>query len=315
MTASVPASNRLSQKEEDMIDVVVLVSMARTRVSSLEASPQHAEWHIGTLRALLNAIEALCLKTLGEAEGGTDGGSGDEDSLCGLPCGALPRGKFPKDAKWTRKALETLGIPTTKKSVRGGHQLFVDIGNLPSDTKAALVLPPETIEEANTNDPAACERYSAAPRKARERAHQKFEAVWMVHEALLEGTSKGLAIAEAARQTGLSSSTISRALALVASKPRGEWVPALLPAWKPGGRKAEIAPDAWRYFHGLMTDAAPSRPLKKAWQRTAQVAAGNDWAWPSYTAVRNEWRREIDLVEQALDAILRKVIPDLEYLP
>ena len=79
MTAGVPASERLIQAQEGLIDLGVLVGMTRTLALSLDAGAADAEGQIQTLQALLRAIEVLCSATLGVAEGGTDGGSGDEE--------------------------------------------------------------------------------------------------------------------------------------------------------------------------------------------------------------------------------------------
>jgi putative transposase len=68
------------------------------------------------------------------------------------------------------------------------------------------------------------------------------------------------------------------------------FAPALLDDYNGKTTKAEITPDAWRFFLTTIRDAAPEFPLIQAWRDTRDVGRKHGWDVPSYPTVFRRWQ-------------------------
>lgn len=171
---------------------------------------------------------------------------------------------------------------------RGGMAFFVREGDLPAETRAALVAAEHGVEP-DAADPALWARLAYATPKARTEAERRFEAVVAVGELVEGGATRGAAIDTAAAQSGASTSSLRRWLAMVEGFDRSDWPAALAPRHSREGRKAEIAPEMWKFFVGLIKESGPIMGIRNAWRTTKALAEATGADWPSYDAVLARW--------------------------
>lgn len=150
----------------------------------------------------------------------------------------------------------------------------------------------EAANDTETSSEAAWSFFAGRPEKHRELATARAAALdelqamidggWPVHDAAYT----------VANSREISRSTLFQWRALVEGYERGDWLPALAPAWKGGGKQAECPVEAWDY---LVADyLRPEQPSFAACYRRLQgIAEAREWTLPSKKTLQRRVEREI----------------------
>ncbi|WP_296715972.1 transposase domain-containing protein [Tistrella sp.] len=140
--------------------------------------------------------------------------------------------------------------------------------------------------------------FEAATPKLRERARARFVAVRKVRSFVDQGQPLASAYEAAATETGQNVWTVQRAWRAVQGLPYCDWLPALLPNYVPGGRRAEMSDDAWRYFIGRMAEGS-DQPAAAAYRDLVKAAKRKGWAVPSLKTLQRRWKHEFGAATKA----------------
>lgn len=185
-----------------------------------------------------------------------------------------------------------------KMPTRGGMAFFVREGDLPAETRAALVAGEHGVEP-DAADPSLWGHFATATPKARTEAERRLEAAIKVGELIEGGATRGAAIDKAAAESGASASSVRRWLAKVEGVDFQNWLATLAPGHSREGRKAEIDPEMWKLFLGFIDKSGPTMGIRHAWRTTRALAEVTGAAWPSYDAVLARWN-DLPAQERAL---------------
>jgi len=217
------------------------------------------------------------------------------NALRGLPCADIVGGRFPEDRKWCREALRR-HFDTRHILTNGGQAFAVAFDDLPLETRTALLQRRDGAEaNGGQPDPELWQALAGAPAGVRREAERRLGIV-REYRARLE---RGLGKFAAADAIGPSYNTLRRYLALIEDVPSADWLPALAPAWKPGGRSVACAEVAWDFFLGDYLH--PNGPqLASAYRRTARHAKREGLAWPAIDTIRRKLKREVPEAELVL---------------
>lgn len=221
------------------------------------------------------------------------------NALCGLPCETSPNGIFPLDRKWTRDFVKKLGISTHSVKVNGGLTLAVNFSDLPPETQIAYLQRRAAVAPAGTN-PALWQAFGKETPKTIAEAERRYTIICAVQTRIDRGATRGRALNETSEESGVPTITLRRWYSRVDGVPRADWLPALAPSWEPGGKKADMAEEAWRFFLSYIEKASAHSPMAKAYRETAEAAVLNGWAWPSYETVMRRWHQTVDAGTKAL---------------
>lgn len=208
-------------------------------------------------------------------------------------------GEFPSTERRVRSFLFTQGIKTQRISARGGWRTAVSFSDLPPETQIALLQRRAGIDPAGTN-PAIWEEFGKTTPKTISEAKQRHTIICAVQARIDRGVTRGRALSEASKETGVPTITLRRWYSRVDDVPRADWLPALAPSWEPGGKKAEMSEEAWRFFLSYIEQASAHSTLKRAHRETQEAAVLNGWAWPTYDTVMRYWRLTVDTGTKAL---------------
>jgi len=89
---------------------------------------------------------------------------------------------------------------------------------------------------------------------------------------------------------GTSRPTLKRVLKAVKNVDPINFAPASIPAYKGTTARANISPEAWRFFLTTLRDAAPEFPLIQAWRHTRDIGRKSGWDVPSYPTFYCRWQ-------------------------
>lgn len=222
-----------------------------------------------------------------------------------------------------RKACFEGRLRSSVRTGRGGTRYVVELASLPHEAQLRYVarqvkdLPPaarlEAIQQLQMPDDdrravarqarITLKRHAAAPAaltpEEREAAHAAFERLpSSAQEEALNRTSAMLKLAAldpllplmeryrlAAEQTGCSVGSLRRWHRATKNLDRGDWAPALAPAWgKTAPPKAELSEAAWKFI--LSEWACQSQPaLLPIYRRAQKEAAAQGWSLSSYKTI------------------------------
>ncbi len=204
--------------------------------------------------------------------------------IMGLPFKAAEGGVLPKTSRGMRYFFDRMGLPTTITEYSGNTATAVNYSDLPPETQVAWLQRRVGVDPAGTN-PALWEAFGLATPKTISEAEHRHTIICAVQAQIDSSATWGRALSETSKETGTDVQSIRRWYARVDSVPRADWLPALAPGWKPGGVPAEVSTEAFRFFLSYIENASAHSPIKKAYRETAEAAALNGWAWPSYGTI------------------------------
>lgn len=171
------------------------------------------------------------------------------------------------------RALHAAGARCIVGRVRGGQRgNLYDPETLPVSVRNALGGAISDLEQPRTT--AAFYRYENAPQGLKDEASRRLRLVEKIAAYRPKATTSA-SIALVAAETGVPSGTLKRYWLAVEGRPWGEWLPALVPAYK--GRQPDPIPEAaWEFFKGFYgRESEPS--LTYAYQETVKAARHHGW--------------------------------------
>lgn len=203
-------------------------------------------------------------------------------------------GGIPSHRTSASKWLSGNNIPIHIGKSKGGDAEFVRLIDLPEAERLAyLQRESESLRlDPGVYDDVAHEVFMQAPPSRRERAESKAEIarflvalgdgiVWREREKLVH---------ERFGKKGNSAQRLKAILKRVQGVDPINYAPALLDNYTCGTKgRADITPDAWRFFMTVIRNAAPDFPLVQAWRDTRDVGKQLGWAVPSYPTFYRRW--------------------------
>lgn len=195
---------------------------------------------------------------------------------------------------WTKK-LRAERWFETGLAVRVGKVWYFPLALFPASTQALLQL---AKRDALQNGAAPrrsplWQRYDALPDAHKKTCAERLTAVTAAHSLMATGMTLMAAVAVAASNVGVSSSTLRNWLKMVKGHNRADWLAALAPDYKPTAKFAECHPDAWA---ALKSDyLRPGEPgFSACYRRMVAAAAREGWSpIPSEMALRRRLAAEV----------------------
>lgn len=241
-----------------------------------------------------------------------------ELALPGLPGDKRAMNRRARDERWQLRlatAGDLAGSPLARPRIARGGGIEFHISLLPGPARLELakrglaVAGPGEVEPASEG---AWRRYGGLPLKAKAEAARR-RAV-LAEVALLEeaGLTRTAAAAESAARHKIASSTLWNWLGLVEGVAPSDWLPALAPRHRGGGREIDVDPDLWDLFKSdFLRDAAPT--LAICYAKCAAVAASRGLSLPSEKTLRRKLEREVPasviLLARRGEEALRRSLP------
>lgn len=236
--------------------------------------------------------------------------------LPGLPADLRSIQRRAVEERWGERrnlAGELLARP---RSARGGGLEF-HLEVLPIAARQELVrrgISVETAEEAAALSEAEelWEWLGQQPDKVRAEAQKRLDAVSEVH--LLHGqmkVAKGIAVREVAAKNTVSQATLWNWCKAIIGVERKDWLPALAPRRKGGGKVADIPDELWQLFKSDWLRLSQP-PIAASYKVTKRRAKALGVTLPSVRAFQRRIEREIDpyvviLMREGREALERHV--------
>lgn len=169
-----------------------------------------------------------------------------------------------------------------KREGRGGGAEY-RINVLPLRAQTALaqrIARAKQAERPQDSAQAAWTAYEAAPDRKKEQARARFEALDAVDMMCRAGTQRDLAMMTVANSRNIALRTLYNWAALVAGKPKGDWLPRLMPRHKGRTVEAECSDEAW---DALKVDflRLEQASFQSCYRRVQKLAEKNGWTLPS----------------------------------
>ncbi|HEY1136612.1 MAG TPA: transposase domain-containing protein [Xanthomonadaceae bacterium] len=186
--------------------------------------------------------------------------------------------------------------PYTEETGRGGKRRRYDLGSLPADVQAAVLLAQRPAMHVATRTPKTgrdeaqirtlWSRYEQVPQDMKDQAQRRLAALQAVNKLVQQGhglqDARGAVAAQLQREgvRGGSVPSLCRWAAAVAGLEPQHWVAALVPNYTGGTATAEIPEEAWDTFKAdyLRLECPTATSCYDRLQRTAKVRG---WALPS----------------------------------
>lgn len=219
-----------------------------------------------------------------------------------------------RDERWHLRngpAGEPLSRPRAGRG--GGTEYHVSL--LPGAARLELARRSGTSDAEAAAEPAGSglwRSFETASAKAREEAQRRLGIIQEIDLLLRSSVTATAAIADVAPRHNVSSSTLWGWLKLIEGVARQDWLPALAPRHRGGGKEAEIDPFLWTFFKSDYL--RPSEPtLTSCYHRTAAKAAELGLSMPSEKTFRRRFERDLhpDIVlrRRKGEEALRRSIP------
>jgi putative transposase len=218
-----------------------------------------------------------------------------ELALPGLPADKRSVNRRARDERWQARLSPDGEKLARKRAGRGGGTEF-HLSLLPGSARLELAKRgivtegPQPAESAAASSWRWFEAQSAKVKREAERRAKTVSEIELLEES---GLTRSAAVAEAARRTHKSPSTIWNWLKAAEGVARQDRLPALAPRRSGGGREAEIDAFCWNLF--VSDYLRPSAPtLASCYDRTAEVARERGLSLPSEAAFRRRLKRDFD---------------------
>ncbi|MDR6708141.1 transposase InsO family protein [Novosphingobium sp. 1748] len=236
--------------------------------------------------------------------------------LPGLPSDKRSMQRRAVEERWGERRSLSGELLSRTRSGRGGGLEF-NIQVLPAVARQELVrrgICAETTEDAveQSASEALWEWFGQQPGTVKEEAQKRLDA--MVEISLLHDTmkvSKHIAVRDVAEKHQVSQATLWNWCKAVSGVERKDWLAALAPRRKGGGKKAEIPEELWQLFKSdWLRLSAP--PLAASYNEVKKQAKVLGVSLPSVKAFQRKLAREIDpyvviLMREGPDALERRV--------
>jgi len=238
-----------------------------------------------------------------------------EMALPGMPLTKRNINELAERRNWRRAEQEYPANPKgwwRKREGRGGGFEY-RLNVLPSRAQTALALRMARSNEAERPKQDASQAWTdleAAPDRKKDAARTRFEALDAVDLMVRAGTQRDMAMMTVANRSNIALRTLYGWAALVAGRPKGDWLPLLMPRHKGRQIEAECPEEA---FDALKEDflrlAQPS--FQSCYRRVAMAAKEQGWVLPSARTLERRIYAETPpavmiLAREGLEALKRK---------
>lgn len=235
--------------------------------------------------------------------------------LPGLPGDKRSINRRARDENWPHRCAAD-GSPLARaRAGRGGGTEF-HLSLLPGPARLELlrrgmIVAPEAAPEA-AQPASGWAWFEVQSDKIKAEAERRAAAIDEIELLSDAGLTRTSAIQEVGRRSGVATSTLWNWLDLVNGVARGEWLPALAPRRKGGGKRAEIDEELWRVFRSdYLSPSCPT--LTSCYRRTARIAESRGLAMPTEITFKRRLEREVPaavvLLERKGPEALRRSVP------
>lgn len=192
----------------------------------------------------------------------------------------------------------------------GGFEYHMRV--LPMRAQRALAMRmARAKEKPPVQSGAAWEGYDRAPDRKKDKAKLKFEALDAVDTLCRAGMQRDLAMMQVANRSDIALRTLYGWAAIVAGRPKGDWLPLLVP--KQRGRETTTADCTQEAFETLKADFLRlEQPSFQSCVRRLEMAAGSQgWSLPSARTLERRLYAEVPpeviiLAREGVEALKRK---------
>lgn len=211
----------------------------------------------------------------------------DDAALVGDPA-------MPGTARgWAKIAAAEGWRDRTGKARKEGKGWVYHLSLFPASTQVRLLISAQPGVSVEPKRSPVWQRYDALPETHKIMCSDRLKAVENAHRLMKAGMTLVSAVAVAAAEAKVSSSTLRNWLSAVRGHNRADWLPALAPDYKATAQFAECHPDAWA---ALKSDyLRPGEPKFSAcYRRMVDAAPKMGWApIPSEMALRRRLAAEV----------------------
>lgn len=221
-----------------------------------------------------------------------------ELALPGLPTDKRSLNRRARDENWHLK-VDSQGEPLARpRSGRGGG-IEYHLNLLPGSARLALRERGITANEGQPllSTPEEDSRgrwrwYEAQSAKTKAEAERRMSAIAEIELLQDAGYTSTAAVAEVARRTGQSTTTLWNWRSLIDGVAHQDRLPAIAPRFTGGGKAAEIDPEIWELFKSDML--RPSCPtINVCYVKAAAVAEQRGISLPSKATFKRRFEREV----------------------
>lgn len=237
-----------------------------------------------------------------------------EMALPGLPGDKRALNRRIADERWALRT-DRRGAPLARKRAGHGGGFEYHISLLPGAARLALARFGHDSAAPVPEAPAAIGSwrwYEGQSAKIRSEAERRLAVIRDIDLLEEGGQTRSSAIAEACRIHGVGSSTVWNWLKLVEGVARADWLPALAPRFRGGGKEAEVDPLVWQAFKSdFLRLEEPT--MTSCYARAVALAKSRGLPIPSERTLRRKVEKEIDpriiLLRRGGEEKLRRSLP------
>ncbi len=220
-------------------------------------------------------------------------------------------------AQWQERRRADGAPLSRRRRAKGGgqeyHYSLLPAVAISALAKAGLIQAPRNTLQ-HSNQSADWLVFEALPKATREKAEARLRTLKRVEALKRSGMTKKVAVAYAADEAGVSSSTIFGWFKLTTGKRKEDWLPALAPRQQGRTARASISSDVFDY---LKSDyLRPSRPcFESCFIRLQRVAEEQGWKLPSKKTLHRrimEIPESVRVLEREGQEALERMFPPLE---
>lgn len=249
--------------------------------------------------------------------------------LPGLPSDKRSLQRRAVEERWgERRSIEGELLSRSRSGRGGGLEFSIHV--LPAVARQELVrrgICAETVEAAaeQSASEALWDWFGQQPGKVKEEAQKRLEAVAevvLLHETVK--VAKNIAVRDVAAKHQVSQATLWNWCKAISGIERKDWLAALAPRRKGGGKKAEIPEELWQLFKSdWLRLSAP--PVAASYNEVKLRAKEMGVELPSVKAFQRRMAREVDpyvviLMREGQDALerhvpsIRRTVDDIEVM-
>jgi hypothetical protein len=224
--------------------------------------------------------------------------------------------------RWAERRAAKESWPFVELAVRGGKQRLYDVGKLPTDVQAALLLRDDKraprsapVRHSDAHVATVWQRYARLPDRIKAIAVRRLNALHVLEQLVAGGLGRVAARATVAEQLvrkgerGASAATVARWEQLVRGVERHHWVAFLAPRYVGRTATAEIPADAWDIYKADFLRLEQPTAMS-CFERLQRIAKARGWSLPSWRTFDRKLEREVPrtvriLAREGEEALMR----------
>nr|WP_276515444.1 transposase domain-containing protein [Ancylobacter defluvii] len=199
------------------------------------------------------------------------------------------------------------GVWRRREGRGGGYEYRYDV--LPTNAKRKLMLAQrrDLAKDVRAEAKAGLARdarwdwFEALPEVRREKARERLAVLNAVHDLVMAGRARDVAMMHAAAEAKVSLRTLYSWAEMVAGVAKADWLPYLMPRHAGRQAEADCSPEAWEWFKAnYLRQAEPS--VAHCYRQLQAVARAQGWTIPSQKTLA----RRIAALDETTRVFLRK---------